>query len=267
MNCITRIVVVGCLIISTAFAEKLEVKFEGKRINLPYWAAQKNPAGAIILINGAKQAQWSILLAHLAKKLAVNGWSAVLVNCTQDSTVSWTKVVPEVVSTLRQQKNNRIIVLHYGDQLKQGIDLYNKSSKFNVEGLILLSAFDRSEPVDKKPELSMPLMDIAGQFDYPMMLKQMSARKKFFRADNYVALHIPGASHEYEYSQQLLLSFMQGWMLKRTELQPTPPPPILVSFIHSIGTMLPKQLALDGELDWTGVGAPEEQLMQEIAWD
>ncbi len=264
MNYVTRIAVLFCFIISTSFANQLEVKFNGKNIKLPYWAAVKNPHGAVVLIHGAPQAQWSMLLAHLAKKLATNGWSAVLVNCSQDNPEPWVKELPEVINTLRQQKNNRIIVVHYGEQLKQTFDSFNKSPKAGIEGLILISAYDVPKTDDKKPELSMPLMDIAGQFDYPSVMEQMNSRENEFAQNQYLALKIPGAHHDYEYSHQLLLSFMYGWMLKRAEFKP-PPPPVLVSYIESIEPLMPKQVALDEEGDWTGfVYNPEGQPTQEI---
>lgn len=269
MNYVIRIVALFFCIIATACANQLEVKFNGKNIKLPYWAAVKKPHGAVVLINGAPQAQWSMLLAHLAKQLASNGWSAVLVNCNQDNPEPWVKELPEVINTLRQQQNRRIIVAHYGEQLKQTLDSFNKSPNAGIEGLILISAYDVAKsddkkPEDKKPELSMPLMDIAGQFDYQPVIEQMSTRENVFAQTPYLAVKIPGAHHDYEYSHQLLLSFMYGWMLRIAEFKPTPPP-VLVSYIESIEPLMPKQVALDEEGDWSGfVYNPEGQPTQEI---
>lgn len=273
MKYIIRIVVVF-FIITTAFADTLEVKLNGKNIKLPYWKAVKNLHGAVVLINGEKQAQWSMLLAHLAKQLPEHGWSAVLLNCSQDSSQPWIKVLPEVTDTLRQQKNNRIIVVHYGEQLKQTLDFYGKSQKPGIEGLILLSAYDLAnadnkksddkKTDDKKLSLSMPLMDVAGQFDFQSVTDQMSARQKEFAQDKYLSVTIPGAHHDYEYSHQLLLSFITGWMVKLAEFKPIVPP-ILVSYIASVGPLMPKQVALDDESDWTGfTDNTEAQPTQEI---
>jgi hypothetical protein len=264
MKYIIRIVVVFYFITSTAFADTLAVKFNGKNIKLPYWTATKNPHGAVVLINGAQQAQWSRLLANLAKRLAATGWSAVLVNCNQDNADPWVKSLPEVINMLRQQKNNRVIVVHYGEQLKQTFDSFNKSAKAGIEGLILLSAYDIPKTDDKKPELSMPLLDIAGQFDYASVVEQFDFRGKEFAQNKYLAMKIPGADHDYEYSHQLLLSFMSGWMLRLAEFKPTPPP-VLVSYVASIEPLMPKQVAFDEESDWTGfVDDPEAQPTQEI---
>jgi hypothetical protein len=263
MKYITRIVVLFFLITSFAFAEQLEVKFNGKSMKLPYWSALKHPHGAVILINGASQAQWSILLARIAKQLSHHGWSSVLVNCTeQDNADPWTKFLPEVINTLRQQKNNRVIVAHYGEGLKQTFDSFNKSPKAGIEGLILLSAYDNPKTEDKKPELSMPLLDLAGQFDYAAVIGQFESREKEFAQDKYLGIRIPGAGHDYEYSHQFLISFMSGWMVHLAEFKPEPPP---VSYIASIEPLMPKQIAYDDEYGWQGlVDDPEAQPTQEI---
>ena len=241
-----RMSVLFYFIITSAFAEKLEVKFNGKSLQLPYWSAQRAQHGAVLLINGRAQAQWSMLLAHLAKGLALNGWSAVLVNCKQGNLEPWIKELPEVINTLRQQKNKRIVLVHYGEQLKQTLESFNTSQKTEIEGLILLSAYDMPKSEAKKPELSMPLFDIVGQFDYEPVLAQLSFRKKEFAQNKYLAMQIPGAHHDYEYSHQLLLSFISGWISKLAE--PTPRP-IPISYIESIEPLMPKQLAFDEESD------------------
>lgn len=248
-------------IISTAYAGQLEVKFNGKNIKLPYWAAVKNPHGAVVLINGDSQALWPTLLAYMAKQLANHGWSAVLLNCNQDNPEPWSKELPEVINTLRQQKNNRIVLVHYGDQVNQTFDVWNK--KGGIEGLVLLSAYDLSQNADKKFELIMPLFDITGQFDYGVVLEQMRERKQEFAHNKYTTIKVPGATHDYEYTRQMLVSFIHGWMLKLREDKPKPPP-VLVSYITSIESFLPKELALEDESDWTGFNENPPEPTQEI---
>ncbi|MFT4060034.1 MAG: alpha/beta hydrolase [Legionella sp.] len=232
-------------------------------MKLPYWAAYNNLHGAVILINGAPQAQWSTLLAHLAKQLATRGWSSVLVNCTeQDKADPWIKSLPEVINTLRQQKNNKIIVVHYGQGLKQTFGSFNKSTKAGIEGLILLSAYDDPKTDDKKPELSMPLMDLAGQFDYVSVIDQFEVRKKEFAQNKYLGIRVPGAYHDYEYGRQFVLAYITGWMMQLTEFKPEPPP---ISYIFSIEPLMPKQVAYDDESDWQGlVDDAQAQPTQEI---
>ncbi|TIE15298.1 alpha/beta hydrolase, partial [Legionella pneumophila] len=41
------------------------------------------------------------------------------------------------------------------------------------------------------------------------------------------------ATHDYQYSQQLLLAFVHGWMAKLPEFEPQPPP-ILVSYLEPV---------------------------------
>lgn len=263
MNYILRTALIYCVIISSAFADKLEIKMDGKSVQLPSWTAQKEQYGAVVLVNGGEKARWSTLLESLAKKLNQDGWSTVLLNCNNDSTLAWNKALPEVVSTLRQQKNKRIIVLHYGEQLKQTFELFNKSPNATIEGLILLSAYDLQKPDDKKIELIVPVFDLAGQFDYQPVLLQFDSRQQMFGQKKYLAMQVPGAHHDYEYSHQLLLSFMHGWMLKLAEFKVIPPP-VLVSYIESIEPLMPKQVAFDNDSDWAGFVDNPQEPTQEI---
>lgn len=272
MKHILRTALVFFSLISIAFAESLEIKLNGKSIQLPYWSASKNPHGAVVLIKGGSQATWSLLLAHLAKQLSANGWSAVLVNCNAGNSEPWIKELPEVLNTLSQQKNARIVVVHYGEQLQQTLDLFSSSQKVAVQGLILLSAYNvgnnddkkanDKKTADKKPGLNLPLLDIVGQFDFDFIIQQMQAREKTITQNKYLALTIPGAHHDYEYSRPFLLSFIQGWMLHLAVLKP---PPVLVSYIASMEPLMPKQLAFDEESDLSGYYAePSEEPTQEI---
>ena len=148
MYYILRAVLAFFLIISSAQAEQFEVKLNGKSIQLPYWSALKDPHGAIVVVHGGEQAQWSDFLEFAAKHLSDYGWSTVLLNCDQGSTEPWVKALPEVINTLRQQKNNRIVVLHYGEQVGQTLAAFDKQG--GIEGLVLLSAYDLSNADAKK---------------------------------------------------------------------------------------------------------------------
>lgn len=265
MSYIIRIFLVFFFTCSTLYAEPLELKFNGKKIELPYWSATKQPHGAVILIHGGQQAKWSMLLANLAQEFSKNGWSSVLLNCNQDNPEPWIKEFPEVISVLRQQNLKRIIVLHYGDQVKQTMDSFNKVTNSGVQGIILLSAYNLDKAVLANPELSMPLFDIAAQFDYELILEQLNNREKAFAQKKYLAMRVPGAHHDYEYSKDLLLSFMHGWMLRLAEFKPEPPP---VSYIASIEPLMPKEIAFDADGDWMEVVAsstvPSDDEAQEI---
>ncbi|MCW8399724.1 alpha/beta hydrolase [Legionella sp. PATHC038] len=255
MKYITRIVLIFFCLFSMAFADKLQIKVDGKNIDLPYWPAKKDKYGAVLLINGGEQAQATALLDNLANQLAENGWQVVLLNNDTSITVPWIKQFPEVITALRKQKNVRVVLLHYGEQLKQTFDFLGKSPVPEIEGLVLLSAYDVPPPnnTDKKPELKMPVFDIVGQFDYDMTKQEMAARKKEFgpNKDNYLALEIPGAHHDYEYSRQLLFSFIHGWMVKLPEFQPKPPP-VMYSYLAPIKLFFKEQVAKNQESDWSG---------------
>ncbi|WP_242602494.1 alpha/beta hydrolase [Legionella rowbothamii] len=267
MYYILRIVLVFFFIISTSNAEHLEIKLNGKSIKFPYWSALKDPHGAIVVINGGEQAQWSDFLEYVAKNLSDFGWSTVLLNCDSGSTEPWVKALPETINTLRQQKNNRIVVIHYGEQAAQTLTAFDKQA--GIEGLVLLSAYDLSKAEDKKDdkkiELKVPIFDIAGQFDYAAVLEQMQERKRDFAQNKYTSMKVPGANHDYEYNQPMVVSSISGWMLKLTENKPKPPP-VLVSYVASIAPLITKDnLVLDDELeDWAGYNNDPPEPTQEI---
>ena len=252
MHYITRIVLVFFLIFPAAYAEKMEIKIDGKSIVLPSWPAYKQNYGAVILIQGGEQASWSVLLAHLAKKLAYNGWSTVLLNCSPDVSVPWIKQLPVVISTLRQQKSRRIVVIHYGQQLQQTLEYIMKPQVPElIEGLAMLSAYTLPKNTDKLPEQHVPLFDIVGQFDYDMPIQQMKQRQKNLGNSNYRAIKIPGAYNDYAYSHELLFAFLHGWMLKLPEFK-IAAAPIPVSYLEPIFPYLAQKIAQKHGADWDG---------------
>lgn len=230
------------ILISAAFADKLEIKSDGKDTALPFWPAQNKNYGAVLLLNGSGLAQSDSLLVRLAKQLALNGWNVVLLGDDNKSSVPWSKQLPEALNLLRQQKNMRIVLLHYGDQFNQTLDLLSKPPAPVFEGLILLSAYDSAKPAPQKPDLKMPIFDIVGQFDYDLVKQDMQARQTEFKTNNnnYLTIVIPGAHHDYEYSHQLLFSFIHGWMLKLSKFQSNPEPE-MYSYLHGVTSDLQKQ--------------------------
>lgn len=250
MGHITRIVLVFFLLISSALAESLEIKVNQTPISLPYWPAPEPHYGAVLLVRGGEHAEWSTLLAHFAEQLAHYGWSVVLLNCDAHNSVPWIAQVPEAISALRMERNKRIILVHYGDQLNQSLDYFSKPQSKMINGLVMLSAYDDQTSMDKPSSLRFPLFDIAGQFDYDEVLNQRVLRGKEFKQRNYLSLEMPGAHHDYEYSQRLLLAFVHGWMAKLPEFEPQPPP-ILVSYLEPIA-FLPSYIASIEDSDWSG---------------
>jgi len=250
MNYITRIVLSFFLMSSNVMADVLEIKVNQDSISLPYWPASNAQYGAVLIVRGGTDiVQWPVLLTHFAEQLSYNGWSVVLLNCNQDNTIPWIKLVPETISTLRGNKNKRIVLLHYGDQLNQSLEYFSKPQSKMINGLVMVSAYDDQANTDTPPKLRFPLFDIAGQFDYDDVLSQMHLREKEFK-HNYLAVEMPGAHHDYQYSQKMLLAFIHGWMTKLPEVEPQKPP-ILVSYIEPVYSSA-STIAQISDSNWTG---------------
>lgn len=250
MTQIIRIFFIFFLVISNSLADKLEITVDQSSVSLPYWQSNKLHYGAVLIVKGGQQPEWSELLADFAKQLARIGWSTVLLNCDKNDSVPWIKQVPEVISSLRQNKNKRIILIHYGEQLNQSLDYFSKPQSKMVNGLVMLSAYDVQNNSGSSVNLRFPLFDIAGQFDYEMVLSQMEHREKEFKDRNYISVEMPGAQHDYEYSKNLLVAYVHGWMTKLPEFEPQPRP-ISVSFIEPVYSSA-SQVAVLTESDWTG---------------
>jgi hypothetical protein len=218
---------------SSLFAETLNIKVSQSDLSLPFWSSKQLHYGGVLIIRGGEQAHWSILLASLAKQLAQNGWSVALLNCKEDKSISWIDQLPNAISALRQDNNKRIVIVHYGDQLNVTLDYFNKPQAKLVNGIVLLSAYDLKNKLDKPMNLRFPVFDIAGQFDYDVVLQQRAIRESEIKAPNYLMIEMPGAQHDYQYSKQLLLAFVHGWMAKLPEFIPQPPP-ILVSYVEPV---------------------------------
>jgi hypothetical protein len=208
----------------TNYAEHMDIKVNQQSIQLPYWLAQDPHYGGVILVRGGEPAQWSESLTQLALLLAKNGWSTVLLNSSPETTIPWIALLPEVMSTLRQSKNKRIVLIHYGEQLNVTLDYFSKPQGKSVNGLVLLSAYDDNVTAAKSASLRFPIFDVAGQFDYDNVTGQRDERAELFQSATYAAMQIPGADHDYNYAKELLVSFLSGWMLKIPESTVSAPP-------------------------------------------
>jgi hypothetical protein len=206
------------------FCAELEIKIDQKSIKVPYWVASGEPYGGVVLVNGGDPAQWSDTLTHIAELLSKNGWSTVLLNSNPEISVPWLKQVPEAISAVRKDKNKRIVLIHYGEQLNMTLDYFSKPQGKGINGLILLSATDDKPTTVKPTSFRFPIFDIDGQFDYDEVKRQLSERSTVFKSPNYLSLEIPGADHEYSYAADILVSFMSGWMLKIPESTVSAPP-------------------------------------------
>ncbi|CEG58578.1 ATPase [Legionella fallonii] len=231
-------------------ADTLVIKVNQNPIDLSYWPAGNKHYGAVLLISGGEDVvQSPILLTHVAEQLSSYGWSVVLLNCTKDSPVPWVKQIPPTINILREHKNKRIVLVHYGEQLNQSLEYFSRPQSKMINGLIMLSAYDDTN-WSKLKKLRFPVFDIAGQFDYDAVLYQMEVREKEFGRHNYQSIEMPGAHHDYRYSQKMLLAFIHGWMAKLPESEPEPPP-ILVSYIEPVYSAA-SHIAKVDHSDWAG---------------
>lgn len=217
------------LTIADAKPESLEIQAGGQKISLPYWPAQgKQPHGGILIVEGGAPWDGSRVLYKLAPKLAKLGWSVALLNANQQTDkAAWIMLLPDVLSNLRQKSNTRTVLLHYGAQLHTLVDYFAKPQSKQVNGLILLSAFEQMDSKDLLALLQkvpFPVFDIIGQFDYVTVLEQAAVRKKNNQNKRYFQLLFPGAAHDYSYTQKMLTAYMHGWMLKLKPTEVAPPP-------------------------------------------
>ncbi|WP_051555111.1 hypothetical protein [Legionella fairfieldensis] len=206
-----------------ASSATLDIEVDGKKINLPYWSPQgHHDYGSVLMISGSPK-DGSTLLMTLANQLAKLGWSVVLLNGTQQAGKNlWVEQLPGILSALRQKNNGkknskRIILLHYGEQLQSLLAYFTQHPSRELCGLIFLSAFTQPEIKDSTnslPKLPFPIFDITAQFDYESVLAQSTNRSESNPNKKYRQLNLPCATHDYTYSQNLLLHYMHGWMKK-----------------------------------------------------
>lgn len=239
------------LLFSTALADSLEIKINQDAIALPYWPNHLNYYGAVIIARGGADNYCPPLILNFADYLSHNGWSVVLLSHAQDHIIPWDKQLPETIRLLREQKNHRIVLVHYGEGLSDSLAYFSGPQSKMINGFVMVSAYDDEKGgLENLPHVRFPLFDIAGQFDYEAVLSQMASREKEFRQRHYTALKMPGAHHDYEYNEKLLLAFIHGWMVKLPELRHEPVP-ILVSYIAPLFSSPSQHVKLE-ESSWKG---------------
>ncbi|CAM2855988.1 alpha/beta hydrolase [Legionella worsleiensis] len=243
MKPIVRILFFLFFISTSLSADQLEITVDQKKLQLPFWPAQTQRYGAVLIVRGGEQPHWSDMLAQCANKLATNGWSVVLLNCNPAQGIPWINQLPEVIGSLRKEKNKRIILIHYGDQLNQSLEYFSKPQSKMINALVMISAYGDIDIKDKGSEFRFPIFDVVGQFDYDTVLAAMDKRKKQFKEKSYLAMQMPGADHDYDYSEDLLISFVHGWMTKVPETK-TQPRAVLDSYIHSVSLLQSKLVSI-----------------------
>ncbi|ARG96843.1 alpha/beta hydrolase [Legionella micdadei] len=232
MKLLIRMCILVIFIITESKAENLEIQVNGLKISLTYWSAQNKKAhGGILIIKGDPFWEGFALSPNLAKRFAKLGWSvAILDTNQQQDKLTWIDVLPEALSNLRQKNNQRIVVLYYGAQLKSLLGYFSKLQSKQVNGLILLSAFDESssnETLDMLKKIPFPVFDVVGQFDYSTVLRQATLRRENNHSNQYIALQFPGATHDYLYTRNMLVGYLHGWMKHLRPVTRSKPPVLL----------------------------------------
>lgn len=217
---------------SVAKAADLEIQVKGQKIMLPYWPATgRQLQGGLVMVQGELANEGFLLLNNLAIQFAKLGWAVLLINSAgQQGSTSWIEQLPEALSALRQKENKRLVLLHYGDQLQLSVDYFNKLQSKQVNGLILLSAFDQPVKEDLPKllrKITFPVVDLTGQFDYQLVLEQAATRHDSMQNKSYITTQIPGADHNYCFARQLLVAYLHGWMKKLQFASPAKPPIVL----------------------------------------
>jgi hypothetical protein len=173
------------------------------------------------------------LIDSLINQLARLGWSVIFVDTSKYPNHTWIQQLPELISELRQKEFHRITLLHYGNRLNETLQYFLKPQAKRVNGLVLLSAYDEQILASQRIDIGFPVFDIVGQFDYDFILQQLVGRSKEFAAYRYRQITLPGAEHDFGYSQKLLLSFIHGWMSRLPETWPVDLP-LSLSYIPPI---------------------------------
>ncbi|MDI9819105.1 MULTISPECIES: DUF3530 family protein [unclassified Legionella] len=223
-----------CLLFFLNFAEvkaaSLDILVKGQKVALPYWPSKGGKQrGGVVIVNGEQSVAGSKLPEYLGEELAKLGWSVALLSTSQQ-VIPWTEQLPEVLSTLRQKNNKRMAMIHYGSELSGSVGYFSKLQSKQLNGMILLSAFDLPEnedTADLMKKISFPLLDITGQFDYTPVLEQAAARKQNVENKKYSYQQLSGADHDYLYKEKMLAITIHGWMQKLGSINRAKAPVVL----------------------------------------
>lgn len=217
----------------------IEIDANGKKLTIPFWASMgTKDQGSLLMIFGDSPKDTSFdLLPHLAIHFAKIGWSVAVM--TTDGQ-NWTESLPDVMTAMRKKNASRLVILHYGDQLKPLMDYLSQPQSKGINGLILLSAFNAPKPIDTKAEIavddtektgasrkkiSFPIIDVTAQFDYQSVIDQEKQRKiENVKNKGYQRLKLSGAAHDYDYAHHILVARLQGWMLRLQQRSMAKPP-------------------------------------------
>ena len=215
------IALAGLSFVATA-QNTIELNIEGKKCQASFQPNQfKTSRGSLLLI----ASQDSLLLNALQRSLAQYGWSSLRLLMNKHCRLNQ---LPEAIRYLRKQQNKRSLVLYYGKRLNDFLQYFQKDKRKQLNGLVLLSAYDIPSDTRKSvamTEMKLPIFDVVGQFDYDSVRRQWQARKQQMHGQkHYYPLELLGADHEYAESRQALTNWLVGWMKKQIipEVAPSP---------------------------------------------
>lgn len=223
----------GCVLLMIlplvhAAAKTLEIDVNQQKVALPYWSPLKKTKGGVVVVYGDPPIYGTVLAKDLSQQLADLGWSVLLIVPSEPSDEKWVEQIPPALAALRMKDNNRLVVIHYGEKLFTSLDYFAKPQAKQVNGLVLLSAYDdpeKKETLDLVTKLSFPTYDIRAQFDYDAVLQQAHGRREATSQNkDYRVLLIPGARHQYLFALKMVATYLHGWMLKLPVTEPAKPP-------------------------------------------
>lgn len=189
-----------------------------------HWNALGKAHGAVVFVYNKEDFYSLKLVKQMARQLAAYGWSTVLFSRGHDNASDWVAQLPKIIRFLRKKNFNKIVLIHYGDNLSDLLTYFNKPQAKKVNGLILLSAYDNHLIFKPFPRLYFPVFDVAGQFDYGVVLNQSMERAVQLNRNHYRFIKVPGAYHDYKYHEKLLLAFVHGWMSQLPAVESYKPP-------------------------------------------
>jgi hypothetical protein len=204
-------------------AADLRIQSKGQSLTIPYWPAETaQPLGGVIVLHCGHD-QDDLFIQVIAQQLAQLNWSIASLACDQHEQL-WSWQIPATLSALRQQRLHRLVLVYYGDQLHEPFQYFTQAQAKQISGLILLSAWqDQGKNLVLK-SLRFPVMDVVGQFDYPAIMAQFQQRQAYFKQHRvkYTPMKIPGANHQFQYTRQMLVGYLHGWMSKLPIYYPQP---------------------------------------------
>ncbi|WP_367606309.1 hypothetical protein [Legionella sp. W05-934-2] len=184
-----------------------------EQTKLPFWPSTSHSAGGLLLVQGTNS-HAQHLLTTLAEILSKRGWSVAVVPSSLSSD-KFTEQLSSYLAILRQETQLKIGIIWYGDDYHQLLHYFSQPQAKQVSGLVLISAFQYPDVKVNDPwQIRFPVLDIVGQFDNRLVIKDYSQRQFLFDKNYYFKRTIPGAGPDYHYQENHLSAEVDNWLTK-----------------------------------------------------